>query len=111
MSQCEINDVIRRADRALCSVCGCGEMLSRCLECSAVKINGEYRITCEGNVCNRMLSALAGGETVTCKFTGRNCCGTYCVTASGEPDNVTLCGCNGVKFTLCDFDTDGVLRF
>ena len=111
LSECEINNILANSDNALVSVENCCNTITRNLCSSAVKINGDYRLTLEGNVCSRMMNALANGETVTVKYAGRNCCGMYCVTATGEPDSVTLCGCNKVRFTLTDFVTDGVLRY
>ena len=111
LSQCEINNVLANSERALVSVTSCCNTMSREMCASAVKINGTYRLTLEGEACERMLNALGSGDAVTVKYTGRNCCGMYCVTAVGEPDDITACGCNRVRFTLSDFVTDGVLRY
>ena len=111
LSGCEINNVFANSERATVSVTSCCRDMSREMCASAVKINGSYRLTLEGEVCARMLNALGSGDGITVKYTGRNCCGMYCVTASGVPDSVTACGCNRVKITLTDFIADGILRY
>ncbi len=111
LSSCEINNVLANSDRALVSVVRCCSDVSREMCAFAVKVNGSYRLTFEGSMCAEMLKALSTGDTVTVKYTGRNCCGMYCVTAAGEPDGVTVCGCNKIRFTLSDFVTDGVLKY
>ena len=111
LSKCEINDIINRSDTALCTVCGCGGTVGKCMNCDAVKINGEYRLTLSGRAGREMLNAIAGGETVTCKFVGSDCCGKYCVTASGEPYNVRMCNNCSLYFNMTDLVTDGVLRY
>lgn len=111
LSQCEINSVLADSENALVTANNCCNTVSRNMDAYAVKINGDYRLTLEGSVCSRMMNALANGESVTVKYAGRNCCGMYCVTASGVPDSVTVCGCNRVRISLTDFITDGVLRY
>ena len=111
LTQCEINNVFASSEKALVTVTPCCNAMKSEMRCYAVKINGVYRLTCEGRVCAQMLNALSAGETVTVKYTGRNCCGSYCVTAVGECESVTVCGCNRVKITLTDYITDGVLKF
>ena len=111
MSLCEINDIINRSDRALCVACGCGGKVSGFMDCAAVKINGEYRLTLSGRAGRAMLNAIADGQTVTCKFSGTDCCGKYCVTASGEPYNVRMRDNCTVCFNMTDLVTDGVLNY
>ncbi|MCR4563255.1 MAG: hypothetical protein K5755_01280 [Clostridiales bacterium] len=111
LDSCEINSIIANSERAKVTVALCCRNMSREMCASAVKINGSYRLTLEGELCAQMLNALSASDAVTVKYTGSNCCGTYCVTASGVPDSVTVCGCNRVKFTLTDFITDGVLKY
>lgn len=111
LSSCEINSVIANDSEATVFADSCCNRVSREMCASAVKINGDYRITCEGRVCNMMINALASGDSVTVKYSGKNCCGKYCVTASGVPDSVTLLTDNRVRFTLSDFITDGILRY
>jgi hypothetical protein len=111
LTSCEINSIIAESEKALVSVSECCNTLKREMCASAVKINGNYRLTFEGVACERMINAFGAGETVTVKYTGRNCCGKYCVTAVGTPESVTSCGCNRVRITLTDFITDGVLRY
>ena len=111
LTSCEINNVLSGSEKALVSVNFCCNTLKKEMCCYAVKINGSYRITCEGKVCAQMLNALGAGESVTVKYTGTNCCGTYCVTAVGEPESVTACACDKVKITLTDFITDGILKY
>ena len=111
LTSCEINSIIAESERAFVSVVSCCNTVGRDMCVGAVKVNGDYRITAEGTACPVMLNILSSGEPVTVKYTGRNCCGKYCVTAVGTPESVTSCGCNRVRITLTDFITDGVLRY
>ena len=110
MIPCEINNVLADSNKALVSVVSCCKAISREMCAYAVKINGSYRITLEGRVCDEMLNALGNGESIAVKYTGKTCSARYCVIAVGEPDSVTACGCNKVKIVLTDFVTDGTLR-
>jgi hypothetical protein len=76
---------------------------------SSVRVNGDVRLTLEGNVSRQMMNAIADGGAVTVHYTGNNCQGQYHVTATGEPENVTMC-CNRLRFTLDDLVTEGVIR-
>ena len=108
---CEINGVLADSEKAFVTAERCCKTAGSEMCASAVKINGSYRLTLKGAVCNTMLNALASGEGVTVKYTGRNCCGKYCVTASGVPDSVTVGGRDEVTFTLSDFITDGIMKY
>jgi hypothetical protein len=111
LTQSEINNVLGTAGLARVSACSCcggvqGQMCS-----SGVRINGDYRLTLEGAVSRKMMNAIAGGEPVTVRYTGRTCMGQYTVTVTGEPENVTTYENCRMRFTMEDFVAEGFLKY
>ena len=111
LTESEINNVLGSTGLARVSVDMCCGTAASQMCSSGVRINGSYRLTLEGAVNRRMMNAIAGGEPVTVRYTGRTCMGRYVVTASGEPEDVTMTDNCRMSFNLTDFVTDGILRY
>ena len=111
LTQSEIDSVLGTTGLARVSVDMCCSAVSSQMCSSGVRINGDYRLTLEGPVNRRMMNAIANGEPVTVRYTGRTCMGQYDITATGEPEDVTTTDNCRMSFNLTDYVTEGILRY
>ena len=100
--------VVGRSNRCMLNVCACSGPMSVCMNCSAVKINGNYTLTLEGPLNPRVLAAIADNDEVTCVC--KECCGngTKTVTVEGTATAVDSCNRCNMKIRVYDTDISGV---
>lgn len=111
MTQTEIDNVLSRTGLANVSADICCSSANSQMCSFSVRINGDLRLTLEGPVNRRLMNAVAEGEPVTVRYTGRTCMGNYRVTVTGEPEDFSMTDNCTMRFNLTDYTAEGVLRY